>query len=107
MTYDRLVEMDVGFDHDVSLLAAVLALLSDTVHESVVSADVIGADLPFIGIFRDFTKEDTDEVAGRDLELLGFDVSGPFVGSTVGRSGVVRERLLRGRHSPRKGIGGS
>ena len=103
MTCDCLVEMDVSFDNDVGVVAAVRALLSGTVHECVMRADVVGADLPLLRILRNLTNEDGDEVADGDLELLAFDPRGPFVESTVGRSGVGSGRRARGQ-SPSNGI---
>ena len=104
MFNDCSVEVDVSLDNDIGFVAAIRALFGGTVHERVMRADVVGADLPLLRIIRNFTNEDSDKIADRDLELLAFDPGGPFVKSTVGGRGVGSGCRARGQ-SPNEGIG--
>ena len=94
--------MDEAFGDSIDVVAAVLALFRDTVHEGIIRADVIGADFPFLRVIGNFTKEDCDGIVGRDLELLEFNPGGPIEDSMVGGSSVQSGRSLSGQ-GPSKG----
>ena len=70
--------MDVSFDDGIGVVTAVPAIFRGTVHEGGMTTDEIGADRPFLRIIRNFTEEEKDGIADRELELLGFNPGGPF-----------------------------
>jgi len=89
VTDNRVVQVDEPFDNEIGFVAAVLTLFSGAVHECVVRADEIGADLPLLWIVGNLSKEDQDRITAGELEFFAFNSGSPFVESTIGRA-VVR-----------------
>jgi hypothetical protein len=76
------------------LVAAVRALFSGAVHERIVRADIIRADLPILDISRNVAKEDQDGIAAAELEFFAFNPGRPIIESTIGWSVHGRRRCV-------------